>query len=84
MQYFNDKVDKLVNNVLDYISSEKLIELYPEISNLEKNLEQESDTQITFDEIDRQIVTLLTQDGRMKLVDLGGFVWCFGEGDMGL
>ncbi len=39
MQYFNDKVDRLVNNVLDYISSEKLIELYHEVSKLEDNLE---------------------------------------------
>ena len=40
MQYFNDKVDKLVNNILDYISTEKLIELYSDISKLEDNLEQ--------------------------------------------
>jgi len=40
MQYFNDKVDKLVNTILDYISAEKLAELYLEISILEENLEQ--------------------------------------------
>jgi len=40
MQYFNDKIDKLVNNVLDYISAERLAELYPLISKLEENLEQ--------------------------------------------
>ena len=40
MQYFNDKVDRLVNNILDYISAEKLIELYPKVSKLEDSLEQ--------------------------------------------
>jgi len=40
MQYFNDNVDKLVNNIFDFISSEKLIELYTEISKLEEVLEQ--------------------------------------------
>jgi len=40
MVYFNDKVDKLVNNILDYISAEKLSEIYPEISDLELTLEQ--------------------------------------------
>ena len=40
MEYFNDKVDKLVNNILDYISTEKLAELYPEIFSLEFSLEQ--------------------------------------------
>lgn len=40
MMYFNDKVDKLVNNILDYISAEKLDELFPDISKLEYNLEQ--------------------------------------------
>lgn len=40
MKYFNDKIDKLVNNILDYISAEKLAELYPEISSLERSLEQ--------------------------------------------
>ena len=40
MQYFNDNVDKLVNNILDFISSEKLAELYSDISKLEDALEQ--------------------------------------------
>lgn len=40
MQYFNDNVDKLVNNILDFILSEKLAELYPDISELEDTLEQ--------------------------------------------
>jgi hypothetical protein len=40
MQYFNDNVDKLVNNIFDFIASEKLIELYSEISKLEDALEQ--------------------------------------------
>jgi DNA-binding transcriptional regulator GbsR (MarR family) len=39
MQYFNDVVDKLVNTTLDFISSEKLTELHPEISKLEEALE---------------------------------------------
>ncbi|MFW5891063.1 MAG: helicase-related protein, partial [bacterium] len=43
MEYFNDKVDKLVNNILDYISAEKLTEIYPEISDLEDNLEKVRD-----------------------------------------
>jgi len=37
--YFNDKVDKLINNILDYISAEKLDELFPEVSSLELSLE---------------------------------------------
>jgi len=40
MQYFNDNVDKLVNNIFDFIASEKLIELYSDISKLEEALEQ--------------------------------------------
>ncbi|MDD4353586.1 MAG: helicase-related protein, partial [Candidatus Nanoarchaeia archaeon] len=40
MQYFNDNVDKFVNTILDFITSEKLVELYPDISKLEKALEQ--------------------------------------------
>ncbi len=40
MQYFNDNVDKLVNNILDFIISEKLIELYSDISKLKDALEQ--------------------------------------------
>jgi len=40
MQYFNDNVDKLVNNILDFINTEKLAELYPDISKLEEALEQ--------------------------------------------
>jgi len=43
MEYFNDKVDKLINNILDYISSEKLTELYPDISSLKRSLEQVKD-----------------------------------------
>ncbi|MFA5142178.1 MAG: helicase-related protein [Candidatus Woesearchaeota archaeon] len=39
MHYFNDNVDKLINNILDYITSEKLVELYSEISKLEDTLE---------------------------------------------
>lgn len=40
LEYFNDKVDKLVNNILDFISTEKLSEVHPEISDLESVLEQ--------------------------------------------
>ena len=40
MQYFNDNVDKSVNNILDFIVSEKVVELYPDISKLEEVLEQ--------------------------------------------
>jgi superfamily II DNA or RNA helicase len=40
IKYFNDKVDKLVNSTLDFIASEKLTELYPNISKLENALEQ--------------------------------------------
>lgn len=40
MQYFNDSTDKLVNSILDLITSKKLLELYPEISKLEDALEQ--------------------------------------------
>ncbi|MCX6748975.1 MAG: helicase-related protein [Candidatus Pacearchaeota archaeon] len=40
MQYFNDSTDKLVNSILDFIVSKKLLELYPEISKLEDALEQ--------------------------------------------
>jgi hypothetical protein len=43
MQYFNDRVDKMVNNVLDHITSKKLKELYPEIASLEISLEQVCD-----------------------------------------
>lgn len=38
MQYFNDKVDNLMNSILDYISSHKLSELYGEISPLENSI----------------------------------------------
>lgn len=40
MQYFNDDIDKRVNNILDYISSEKLIEVYPEVSHMKESLNQ--------------------------------------------
>lgn len=40
MQYFNDSIDKLVDSILDFIASKKLLELYPEISKLEDALEQ--------------------------------------------
>ena len=40
MKYFNDDVDKSVNNILDFIALEKLVELYPDISKLEDVLEQ--------------------------------------------
>ena len=43
MQYFNDKVDRYVNNILDYNASEKLSEVNPNISKHEKNLEQVKD-----------------------------------------
>ena len=43
MKYFNDKIDRLINNILDYISAEKLIEVYPDISSLECSLEQVRD-----------------------------------------
>lgn len=39
MQFFNDNVDKTINSILDYISSEKLQELYPDIVKLEDALE---------------------------------------------
>jgi len=38
LQYFNDKVDKTVNTIFDFISTNKLKELYPNISKLEDNL----------------------------------------------
>jgi len=40
IKYFNDKVDKIVNSTIDFINSEKIIELYPTISKLEELLEQ--------------------------------------------
>ena len=40
MQYFNDSVDKFVNSILDFTASKRLSELYPEIFNLEKALEE--------------------------------------------
>jgi len=40
MQYCNDYVDNLVNSILDYINSEKLEELYPDIKKLEDLIEQ--------------------------------------------
>lgn len=43
IKYFNDNVDKLINNILDFIRSEKLVELYPNISKLEDALEQVRD-----------------------------------------
>jgi len=39
MQYCNDKIDKLVNSILDYIASEKLEQLYSDVANLEEALE---------------------------------------------
>ncbi len=40
MEYFNDNLDKKINSILDYISKEKLSELFPEeISKLNSNLE---------------------------------------------
>lgn len=43
LEYFNDNTDRLVNNILDYISTEKLEELYPEITSLESSLKQIKD-----------------------------------------
>lgn len=40
MQYFNDSIDKSINSILDLIVSKKLLELHPEISNLEDVLRQ--------------------------------------------
>ncbi len=40
MEYYNDKVDRLVNSILDQISSEKWAELYLDISELELVLDQ--------------------------------------------
>jgi superfamily II DNA or RNA helicase len=42
MEYFNDKVDKLVSNILDYIHAKKLTELHPEVTALVLTLEQVS------------------------------------------
>ena len=67
MEYFNDKVDRLVNNVLDYISSEKLIELYPDIAELETNLERIRDkcgstTERTIRKIHLEIKNKISKD----------------------
>jgi hypothetical protein len=39
MEYFNDKVDRLVNDTLSYIKSKKIVEIHPEISSLENTLQ---------------------------------------------
>jgi superfamily II DNA or RNA helicase len=38
MQFFNDNMDKIVNGIIDYISTEKLNELYPNAAKLEDEL----------------------------------------------
>ena len=43
MEYFNDKVDRLINSLLDQIISKKLKEAYPDISSLESSLESVRD-----------------------------------------
>ena len=43
MRYYNDNVDILVDNILDYIESKDLIELYPDISKIIENLNKVRD-----------------------------------------
>jgi len=42
LKYFNDKIDKLVNDILDLITANKLIELFPDINILKESLFQVS------------------------------------------
>ncbi len=38
LQYFNDSRDKMINSIIDYINLERLVELYPNITELEQTL----------------------------------------------
>ncbi len=74
IKYFNDKVDKLVNNILDFISAEKLVELYPDISKLEDTLEQVRDkcgstTEKILKKIKVEIKENITKEKINKLID---------------
>ena len=67
LEYFNDNLDQLVNNILDYIVENNLLELHLNISNLQDNLNLVrtkcgSTTERVLKNIKREINTNISRD----------------------